>query len=80
MEFTLRDAHFTKVADEGASLGPQWGKCQGFTLRGRVANEGANAEWRAKGVLRENLEKRGHLELALFAWTYARERYYDAKR
>ena len=22
MEFTLRDAHFTKVADEGASLGP----------------------------------------------------------
>jgi hypothetical protein len=59
VEFTLRDAHFTKVADEGTSLGRQWEKCQGFTLRGWVANESANAEWRAKGVLRENLEKRG---------------------
>ena len=30
MEFTVRDAHFTKVAEEGASLGPPGGTCQDF--------------------------------------------------
>lgn len=39
MEFTLRDAHFTKVADEGASLGSPWGMRQDCALGGENEEE-----------------------------------------